>query len=57
MSSNALCICRVYDVPVKGGTPYEQDVEVDPSISRKGKYYTVMYTGIIRLPEILIVLN
>ncbi|XP_072032317.1 nephrocystin-1-like [Amphiura filiformis] len=26
---------KVYDLPVKGGTPYEQDVEVDPSISRK----------------------
>ncbi|XP_022083112.1 nephrocystin-1-like isoform X2 [Acanthaster planci] len=26
---------KVYEVPIKGGTPYEPDVDVDPSISRK----------------------
>lgn len=28
--------CRTYELCLNGGTPYEKDIEVDPSVSRRG---------------------
>ena len=30
--------CRNFDLYVNGGTPYEKNVEVDPTISRRSEY-------------------
>ncbi|XP_041469599.1 nephrocystin-1-like [Lytechinus variegatus] len=34
-STGAPIVNKMYDLQVQGGTPYEQEVEVDPSISRR----------------------
>lgn len=32
----SVSVCRTYELLVHGGTPYEKDVEVDPSLTRGG---------------------
>jgi hypothetical protein len=38
--------CRNFDLYVNGGTPYEKNVEVDPTISRRSEYE--LFTGTIK---------
>ncbi|XP_033629415.1 nephrocystin-1-like [Asterias rubens] len=54
-TTGAPIVNKVYEVPIKGGTPFEQDVDVDPSISRKAstsKFRTMMTAN--KLPRLVI---